>query len=45
MEAMQIIMKNLPTLKSMKQQEIQQLLSHCNDELSSIPDPGDNTPG
>ena len=42
MEVMQIIMKNLPTLRKMKQQEIQQLLNLCNDELSSIPDSGNN---
>ncbi len=43
MEVMQIIMKNLPTLKSMRQQEIQQLLNLCNDDLCSTPDPGNNT--
>jgi hypothetical protein len=42
---MQVIMKNLPTLRKMREQEIQQLLSKCNDDLRSTPDTGENTPG
>lgn len=45
MEVMQVIMKNLPTLRKMREQEIQQLLSKCNDDLRSTPDTGENTPG
>ena len=42
---MEVISKNLPTLRKMREQEIQQLLNKCNDDLRSAPDTGENPLG
>ena len=42
---MEVVMANISTLKKMRQQEIQQLLKKCDDDLRSASDTGDNTPG